>query len=399
MSLLDFNIRGPDGSRFKKSSKYLFGIGALVGVIALGSTLAASINLNGGGPVEFGQGVAQTTACDDNIIITPQAPFINDTENATFLFNTFSVTDVSEACDGKTFTIKVYKNGQSSPLDLYNTNGTIYKEIKVSDDNGSFSFVGGGLTSDDIQNISGGFIVTIGTGTLPSFSLVSGEDIDRITIESSDSVTVSPIGLVGPGGGTVFYYSSAPFTSTGSTCNTNCHYLEVAPADWSIHNGEEYFKYSDFNLASQSETPGNQSGLMWERESWRIGAGMSNTLLIAAENSGSSTENIASKVALQYSGTDSISGQWFVPSMNELNELCKFANSLTTGSPRVLCTGGTLRDGFSTFHYWSSSEYNDPLDDRKAEFKMYMTFGGSYSMEFISTQMNLRPIRAFESLP
>ena len=138
---------------------------------------------------------------------------------------------------------------------------------------------------------------------------------------------------------------------------------------------------------------------MWERESWRIGAGMSNTLLIAAENSGSSTENIASKVALQYSGTDSISGQWFVPSMNELNELCKFANSLTTGSPRVLCTGGTLRDGFSTFQYWSSSEYNDPLDDRKAEFKMYMTFGGSYSMEFISTQMNLRPIRAFESLP
>jgi len=399
MSLIDFDTRGPDGSRFKKSSKYLFGIGALAGVIALGSTLASSINLNSSNPVEFGQGVAQTTACDDNIIITPQAPFINDTENATFLFNTFSVTDVSEACDGKTFTIKVYKSGQNSPLDLYNTNGTIYSEIKVENNNGNFTFVGGGLTSDDIQNISGGFVVTIGAGTLPSFSLVSGEDIDRITIESSDSVTVSPIGLVGPGGGTIFYYSSAPFTSTGSTCDTNCHYLEVAPANWSIHNGENYFTYSDFNLASQSETPGNQSGLMWERESWRIGAGMSNTLLIAAENSGSSTENIASKVALQYSGTDSISGQWFVPSMNELNELCKFANSLPTGSLRTKCAQGELRPGFSESWYWSSSEWNEPDDDRKSQFKMWMDFLGNYSMHYSSTPMNLRPIRAFETLP
>ena len=43
----------------KKSLTNLIGIGVLAGIVALGSTLAASINLNNGGPVEFGQGVTQ----------------------------------------------------------------------------------------------------------------------------------------------------------------------------------------------------------------------------------------------------------------------------------------------------------------------------------------------------
>jgi len=185
MSLLDFGQQGGSPLGSKKSLKLILGIAALAGAIALGSTLAANISLNSGSPVEFGQGVAQATACDDRIVVTPQAPFINDAEESTFLFNQFSVTDISDACFGKTFTIKVYKNDQNSPLDFYNTNGTIFTEIRVRDDSGSFSFVGGGLTSDDIQNITGGFHVTIGAGTLPSFSLISGPNVDRITIESS----------------------------------------------------------------------------------------------------------------------------------------------------------------------------------------------------------------------
>jgi len=186
MLLLDFGKKGGSPLGSKKPLKLILGIGVLAGVIALGSTFAANINLNTGNPVEFGQGIAQATACDDRIVVTPQAPFRNDTEESVFTFNQFSVTDISDSCFGKIFTIRVYKNGQNSPLDFYDTNGTIYREILVRDDSGSFSFDGGGLTSVDIQNITGGFRVTIGTGTLPSFSLVSGTDVDRITIESSD---------------------------------------------------------------------------------------------------------------------------------------------------------------------------------------------------------------------
>ena len=62
MSLLDFNELSTKRSGSRKPLKLVLGIGALVGVIALGSTLAANINLNSGAPVEFGQGVTQTTS-------------------------------------------------------------------------------------------------------------------------------------------------------------------------------------------------------------------------------------------------------------------------------------------------------------------------------------------------
>jgi hypothetical protein len=52
----------------------MIGIGAIAGVVALSSTLAASINLNDGAPVEFGQGIAQTTACSNGETNTNSNP-------------------------------------------------------------------------------------------------------------------------------------------------------------------------------------------------------------------------------------------------------------------------------------------------------------------------------------
>ena len=77
MTFLSFDNLEPKPKQSKKSMKIVLGSGALVGVIAIGSTLAASINLNAGAPVEFGQGVAQTVACDDQIIVTPYSKFVN----------------------------------------------------------------------------------------------------------------------------------------------------------------------------------------------------------------------------------------------------------------------------------------------------------------------------------
>ena len=74
MSILDFD--GTSGRKSGKPFRVILGIGALAAVVAVASTLAANININSG-PVEFGQGVAQTTACDDSIMITPRSTFIN----------------------------------------------------------------------------------------------------------------------------------------------------------------------------------------------------------------------------------------------------------------------------------------------------------------------------------
>jgi hypothetical protein len=230
MALLRFHELDPKRAGGTRVLSTILGVGALVGSIALGTTLAANISLNGGSTVEFGQGIAQTTSCDDNVLVTPQASFINDAENAAFLFNTFSVTDISENCFGKTFTIKAYTNGQNSPLDFYDTNGEIFTEIKVANNNGVFGFVGGGLTSDDIQTIGDGFYVTIGAGTLPSFSLISGEDLDRLTIESSDSISVGGDGSqLNPGFSASQIKSDYPDTLSGWYWITNANIQSGTP--------------------------------------------------------------------------------------------------------------------------------------------------------------------------
>ena len=53
--------------------------GSAVGLVGIGSTLAANISLNGGNNVEFGQGVARTTACDeDGFTINPVTSYDNE---------------------------------------------------------------------------------------------------------------------------------------------------------------------------------------------------------------------------------------------------------------------------------------------------------------------------------
>jgi hypothetical protein len=75
------NLSGNNGARAKKNSKAraFIGIGIIAAAVGLSSTLAANIGINSG-PVEFGQGVAQTVACsgEESIIVTPASTFSNE---------------------------------------------------------------------------------------------------------------------------------------------------------------------------------------------------------------------------------------------------------------------------------------------------------------------------------
>ena len=65
----------------KSNRKYkaALGVGSVVSLFGIGSTLAANISLNGGGNVEFGQGVATTAACDeDGFSVTPVTRYDNE---------------------------------------------------------------------------------------------------------------------------------------------------------------------------------------------------------------------------------------------------------------------------------------------------------------------------------
>ena len=229
MPVLDFNSTqnvAPKRSRLLK----LLALSALAVVVVLGSTFAANINLNSGLPVEFGQGITMTTACDDSVVLTPQSTFVNEGENSDFLFTSFSITSISSDCDGKTFTIKAFKSDESSPLDLYETEGTTYSEINVRYNDGSFRFANGGLLDDDISDLPDGFLVTLVTsGPPPSVAVASAKDVEVITIESSDSVY--EVGDLGPAGGVVIY-------DAGSTRNWG-RYIEVAPENWNGSDGDD----------------------------------------------------------------------------------------------------------------------------------------------------------------
>ena len=176
----------------RKNLAALLTVGALVGTIALGSTLAASINLNDSKPVEFGQGIAQTTACDDSILITPESTFINSEGEGDYVFSSITVSTISESCDGKDFIIKAYQNGTNTALPLYRTNGTdTYREIRVNYGLESSNFVEGGLLGENLSDIPNGFKITFATSGPPSsIALTSAQDVNRITIESTDA-TVS----------------------------------------------------------------------------------------------------------------------------------------------------------------------------------------------------------------
>jgi len=90
MSLL--NLNSPEGRRprGKKSSRVWMGFGLIIAVLGLGSTFAATININNNDTSEFGQGVTQTVFCGDSadvptdITVTPISAFVNSVETPTW---------------------------------------------------------------------------------------------------------------------------------------------------------------------------------------------------------------------------------------------------------------------------------------------------------------------------
>jgi predicted RecA/RadA family phage recombinase len=78
MEILSFSENGKAKSSKGSKRRAFIGIGVIAAALGLSSTLAANISINAG-PVEFGQGVAQTVSCsgDESVIVTPATSFTN----------------------------------------------------------------------------------------------------------------------------------------------------------------------------------------------------------------------------------------------------------------------------------------------------------------------------------
>jgi hypothetical protein len=244
---------------------------------------------------------------------------------------------------------------------------------------------------------------TVASATTYTITATNASGSTTQTFTLTVTAVVYTVGQRGPGGGIVFYVAATDFTSAGSACNTACRYLEAAPSGWYagvpatdpatlIWSTSETIKTSQNSTTSASES--SRAG---ETYNWGIGQGFYNTSVMKV----SGATSTAQAAVLAYAG-GSTAGQWFIPSMNELNELCKFAKGAPTGDPKVSCSGsndyfdpllGPYPTGFAAYRYKSSTEYD-------ASAVQFINFGNSNTGSGKKNKSDnssdfIRPIRAF----
>ena len=171
------------------------------------------------------------------------------------------------------------------------------------------------------------------TGVTANFFTVAGSSSDTNPINSGVITAVFPgvvyaINDVGPLGGRIFIIP----TTVGNTAGK---YFEAATADLT----------STKTWCDVTTTVGTTGSA--------IGDGRANTNLIAAAcTSGAGQDAVDYAVTL-----DSVTyADWFLPSQDELNELCLFAKVTRPGTST--CGSGSLKSGFvASGLYWSSTEF------------------------------------------
>ena len=193
MSIL--NLNGPTGrpARSKRAVKVWMGIGMVIAVLGVGSTLASTITINGGSNTEFGQGVQRTVYCGDNqeITVKPISSYLNNVETVTpisegdsehdnsvastapgtFYLSGITVSEIPEECSGVDFVLTVYAADGTEPITISNYDGknvttpTVLWKRSDTSDTGVLS-----LSRDLYVNPGNASTLSVGSHNLPKGS-------------------------------------------------------------------------------------------------------------------------------------------------------------------------------------------------------------------------------------
>jgi hypothetical protein len=226
----------------------------------------------------------------------------------------------------------------------------------------------------------GGFVLApqVVDPCAPATTVSSATTTTTPTTTTTTTTTLAPVvyevGSPGPSGGTIFYVDE--------TRPEGSRYFEVACVGWS--DGE----CGGDDSTDPTAEWGCYGALITGADGTAIGTGEQNTIDIVGA---CTTAGIAAFRAdnLVLGGVN----DWFLPSKDELNALCKWAfgdnvntvcNNNGSGALTLLGVGG-----FSTDFYWSSSEGVDI-----SAWGQVFNFGGQYD-NFKSSPTYVRPVRAF----
>jgi hypothetical protein len=187
----------------------------------------------------------------------------------------------------------------------------------------------------------------------------------------------------------VFYVSATTF-ACGATLASTCKYLEAAPT-----SGTAAWTDATYAWSGNTET---EIGVA--AQGTVIGTGLKNTQAMVTQ---SNTSERAGTITRAYRGPNSLT-DWYLPSRDELNELCKYARTQTTGDTAVRCTAANdLRVVFNKTDtrglYWSSSEAG-PIDALGQQFGVPLDGDLAIGAQGGKTKdqaawLNVRPVRAF----
>jgi len=183
--------------------------------------------------------------------------------------------------------------------------------------------------------------------------------------EKCRTLGLCKVGMIGPGGGIVFYDAGAQFAWG--------RYLEFAPPGWNGSETEPDPRWCD---SDASLSPRYDLTL-----ATGIGDGKSNTNLISKI-----CKSGAAVLARSYKGGGK--NDWYLPSIYELKALSDYILDLDPA--RTFRIGSELKYGFKLWNYWSSSG-NDAYDDWLLEFTTSQYFQGIAE----NNSNYARPIRSF----
>lgn len=206
-----------------------------------------------------------------------------------------------------------------------------------------------------------------------------------------DATTPCKLGDTGKGGGTIFYVSQTGFPC-GTTSAATCNFLEYAPMNWSTLGGRTdkctATAGSRDLLCPWSLLP-TLSGAQVLTDG--LGRGLANSTALQLD---SKYDSFAAKAVRQYTGSNVRNSyylqDWYIPSLVEAVELCKYANGNAATSSA--CTPGSLKPEFTADNYWTSNPASTGVGTNATA--LHLGTGIAASLDRTSLRL-VRPIRSF----
>ena len=361
-------------SLFSKRNFLIFAFFALFGTG--GVVAATNISINSAIPVSLGAGYSLATSCDENV--TVKALTAPDAATGQFYVATIALSDVDQTpvtgCGYRNAEVALKINGQMTYASW---------TIVPSTTGDTFSF-----TSATVS-ISNKYAQTV----LTPFQ---ADGLTNVAVKMSGGGY--QVGDIGPGGGRVFYASTTGFncgpsyTATGSPYNFKCYYLEAAPT-----TGANAWTDAAYVWSGNTTTVVNNASAPETATATAIGWGYRNTLAMVLQNS---TADRAGTISRAYRGPNNLS-DWYLPSFDELNQMCKWAKGQDWTSDATVCnSSGTINTGagaagFGNYDYWSSSDRGTGYGDY-ARYQWFPTGIQGWTAKLMTGQnLYVRPIRAF----